>query len=239
NGLWTAASYDLTTTILREEWGFEGLVMTDWWAHINRRGCPADQRDFAAMAMAQNDVYMVCADGSDNDDNTLEELQKGTLSRGELQRNAANICRVLMRTHAMDRMEGKEETVEIINRPKDADSSDDREVKCYDCKGGLTISPDDIRTDKGCDYIFIADVSPTGYYTVTVTASSEASELAQLPVTLFSMGSPCAAFTWNGTGGKPESKQSGKIFFFSRFTTLRLYFAQSGLKIHSIELRSC
>ncbi len=240
NGLWTAASYDLTSTILRDEWGFEGLVMTDWWADINRRDTPRGQQnhtDFAAMAAAQNDVYMVCADGADNDDNTLAELEKGFISRGELQRNAANICAVLMRTHAMDRAEGKEEKVEVINRPKDADGSDDREVKCYDCKGGLIISPDDICTDKGKDYIFIADVSPTGYYKVTVTASSTAGELAQLPVTLFSMGSPCAAFTWRGTGGKPISMESGKIFFFSRFTTLRLYFAQSGLTIHSIELK--
>ena len=35
NGLWTAGSYDLCTTILRKEWGFEGIVMTDWWAKSN------------------------------------------------------------------------------------------------------------------------------------------------------------------------------------------------------------
>ena len=35
NGYWTASNYDLTTTILREEWGFDGIVITDWWAHMN------------------------------------------------------------------------------------------------------------------------------------------------------------------------------------------------------------
>lgn len=237
NGLWTASSYDLTTTILREDWGFEGIAMTDWWATLNRRGFPGDHRDFAAMAAAQNDVYMVCADGADNDDSTLEELAGGYISRGELQRNAANICRFLMTTHAMDRMEGAEEKVEVINRPGSSDKEDDRQVECYPCPGGLVLTPENLCTDKGSDYIFIADVSPTGYYKVIVTASSEASELAQLPVTLFSMGSPNAAFTWHGTGGKPVAMESGKIFFFSRFTTLRLYFAQSGLTIHSIELK--
>ncbi|MBR4607901.1 MAG: glycoside hydrolase family 3 protein, partial [Lachnospiraceae bacterium] len=34
NGLWTAGSFDLTTTILRGEWGFDGFAMTDWWANI-------------------------------------------------------------------------------------------------------------------------------------------------------------------------------------------------------------
>lgn len=237
NGLWTASSFDLTTTILRDDWGFEGLAMTDWWATVNRRDCPGDHTDFAAMAAAQNDVYMVCADGASNDDNTLSELAAGYISRGELQRNAANICSFLMNTHAMDRMEGIEERVEIINRPSSSDGNDDREVECFPCKGGLTVIPKDICTDKGCDYIFIADVSPTGYYKIIVTASSEASELAQLPVTVFSMGSPCAAFTWHGTNGEPVAMESGKIFFFSRFTTLRFYFAQSGLTVHSIELK--
>ena len=38
NGIWTAGSYDLCTTILRKEWGFDGIVMTDWWAEANTEG---------------------------------------------------------------------------------------------------------------------------------------------------------------------------------------------------------
>lgn len=30
NGIHTANSYDLLTAIAREEWGFQGIVMTDW-----------------------------------------------------------------------------------------------------------------------------------------------------------------------------------------------------------------
>ncbi len=35
NGHWCASNYDLNTTVLRGEWGYDGFVMTDWWAMIN------------------------------------------------------------------------------------------------------------------------------------------------------------------------------------------------------------
>ena len=35
NGHWTASNYDLCTTVLRKEWGYKGIVMTDWWAKMN------------------------------------------------------------------------------------------------------------------------------------------------------------------------------------------------------------
>jgi beta-glucosidase len=35
NGISTGGNYDLTTTILREDWGYDGFVMTDWWTRVD------------------------------------------------------------------------------------------------------------------------------------------------------------------------------------------------------------
>lgn len=107
NGERNASNYDLLTTILRKDWGYEGIVMTDWWAKIG----PMDQesrQDTGAMIAAQNDLYMVTPNAGENTsgDHSMEALADGTLTRGELQRGAMNICRFAMQTPAMLRMRG-------------------------------------------------------------------------------------------------------------------------------------
>lgn len=236
NGVWTAANYDLTTQILRNDWDFTGFAMTDWWAKINRRGQAVDKSDLAAMAMAQNDVYMVCSCGAQNDDNILASLKDGSLQRSELQRCATNICRFLMNTHAMNRLLGTECRINIINRPADESDVDESTVKFYELDGDLTIDLSDICTDKGTNYSFGLDILTAGTYEMTLTASSTQSEVAQIPVTLFSLGTAYGTFTWNGTNGLPVSHRID-IPLFSRYTNLRLFFAQGGLDMHSIRFR--
>lgn len=235
NGLWTAGNFDQNTVVLREDWGFEGFTMTDWWANINDRGEEPSRNHFAAMARAQNDIYMVCADGSKNDDTTAESLKNGTLRRAELQRNAENILGFIMKTNAMKRLIGINDTVEIINRPSDAEESD-APVVWYDIENDLTIDLSDVECIKGTNHSFALKASKGGWFKITVTASSEASELAQIPLTLFLMGTASGTLTWNGTGGKPVS-MSTEAPMFSRFTAVRLYFAQNGLKLHSISFK--
>lgn len=232
NGLWTAGNFDLNTVILREEWGFKGFTMTDWWANINVRGKEPDKTDLAAMARAQNDVYMVCPDGEKNDDNTLAALENGGIERCELQRNAANICGFLLHTNALKRAEGIGDTVKVINR-EDEEQEDDKPVQFYKVDRDITLDLSDVDTKKGTSYSFALDLSNFGIYRVIVTASSTQSELAQIPMTLFSMGTAVGTFTFNGTGGKAVSLEK-KTPMFSRFTTFRIYFAQNGLDLHSI-----
>ena len=232
-GVWTAGNYGLVTGILRDEWGFDGFTMTDWWANINRRGKAPDKSDFAAMAMAQNDVYMVTADGAACNDNTLDSLKSGELTRGELRRNAMNILRFLTTTHAMKRVMGCDDETEIINRPADAGDVDSTDIEFHDIDEDLTLDLTGITTEKGSSYAFGLNVSKPGVYKVTLTASSTLSELAQTSVSIFALGSPCGMFTFNGTGGAPVS-QTKDVKCLSNFMPIRLYFGGSGLKTQSI-----
>lgn len=236
NGVWTAGNYELNTMLLREDWGFDGFTMTDWWANINRRGKAPCKNDFAAMARAQNDTYMVCSDAENNNDNTLEMLASGGLTRGELQRNAKNICSFAMNTRAMDRVLGCEEKVEIINRPSEENEEMTGNIEVFKLDGEVTIPLDGFDAVKGSSFVFVLDISKFGDYDVSLTASSESGELAQIPVTMFALGIAWGNFTFNGTGGK-DVTITRQTQFYSRYSTIRLYFAQSGLKPKSITYR--
>lgn len=233
NGLWTAGNFDLNTVILREEWGFKGFTMTDWWANVNFRGEEPKRAFFVPMAIAQNDVYMVCADTSCADEDIDTALADGTLTRGELQRNAANICNFIIGTNAMKRLCGEADEIEIINRP-DEEMDSDEPVIFYDIEKEFELDLSGIKSVQGKNYRFALNVATTGFYKVTITASSTQSSLAQIPVTLFLMGTANGTFTWNGTDGKPVAMEN-EVPIFSHFTAVRLYFAQSGLDMHSIK----
>ncbi len=200
NDLWTAGSFDLDTVILRQQWGFDGFAMTDWWANINDRGCAPDKNNFAAMVRAQNDVYMVCANSEQHTDNIQAALADGTLTRAELQRCAKNVLSFLLDTHAMKRMMNADEKVEVINKP---DETIDAEAasKVYYLEDELEIDLSDVKVRRNMDHSFTIERAKEGAYSITITASSNASELAQMPITIFCVGTSMGTFTWNGTPG--------------------------------------
>ena len=104
NGYWTAGNRDLNSVILRKDWGFEGIVMTDWWGTANWKGQKDDKTVRAPMVIAQNDLYMCCADAEKElqKDDVLKMLQQGVVKRWELQRNAADILQFILKTPAME-----------------------------------------------------------------------------------------------------------------------------------------
>ncbi|MBR6562589.1 MAG: glycoside hydrolase family 3 protein [Clostridia bacterium] len=93
NGRWAASNYDLTVRLLRNDFGFDGFVMSDWWARVSADDGSASVTNLKAMAHSRNDVYMVCPDATLREDNLYDSLIDGTLTRGELQECARNLIK--------------------------------------------------------------------------------------------------------------------------------------------------
>lgn len=101
NGIWGHYQYELVTGILRREWGYEGLVMTDWWMQ------PSADPDFpelwndAYRLRAQVDVLMPGSNAFGDptmDPSALESLRKEKgLTLGEMQRSAKNVLKLCAR----------------------------------------------------------------------------------------------------------------------------------------------
>lgn len=95
NGTMTSERHDLLTTILRDEWGFKGLVMTDWTGGNDpiRRGGGNDR---VANMKAGNDLI---EPGDPEDVKTIEEAVKnGKLDEKVLDCNAKRVLELIVKT---------------------------------------------------------------------------------------------------------------------------------------------
>ncbi len=108
NGVHTSERRDLIENILRAEFGFDGVVMTDWIVGVmsgkgNRYAAP----DAAKIAAAGNDLTMP---GSQSDFRAmLRGLKNGTLKRRQLRVNATRVsrmARMLTSGHSVDISQG-------------------------------------------------------------------------------------------------------------------------------------
>lgn len=107
NGVHGHYQYDLCTTVLRGEWNYDGLVITDWWMRSQKSPEFPNLCDNAYRVRAQVDVLMPGGKrtGKKKPDKTLlatYEKPDG-ITLGELQRTAQNVLRFCMRSSAMKR----------------------------------------------------------------------------------------------------------------------------------------
>lgn len=192
NGTWTSGHYDLTTTILREEWGYTGFVMSDWWCRTKKEEFDRyhgkinqGERDYIPCVEAQNDIYMCCQNSADFKNlNVYDSLVSGRLARGFAQRNAMNICRFLMHSTAMERyLAMSEKSMKaMLNqlekgelRMESTAFSAEKEAVCVCEQDG--------------EYILSADIISTG------------SQLSQNTAIFYANGAYIASFTVAGSDG--------------------------------------
>ena len=83
NGHRASENKDLLTGILREEWGFDGMVTTDWWTF----------GEHYKEVAAGNDMKMATG----FPDRLQEAVDKGVLAREDMEKAAENILRLILR----------------------------------------------------------------------------------------------------------------------------------------------
>lgn len=243
NGYWTASNYDLVTTILRGQWCYTGIVMSDWWAEGNDRDGAGSTKHVAAMVRAQNDVFMVVTDPEHNSgsDDLAVALTEGRLFRGELQRSAANICRFLLQTPAFRRSIGR---TTALDAQLEAMAEQDMQQAAQNGQpltlhGGVSIDPAAIDNGYRRTTAFCVMVEQGGAYTLHLRcrAMPGNSPLAQIPVSIFAGRVFVKTITITGvqtdwcefTAALP-AVDAGEVF------CLRFYFGQSGMELDAVSL---
>ena len=104
NSVYGHYNYELCTTILRNEWGYKGNVITDWWMKNEKSPEFPLIRNQAYRVRAQVDVLMPGGGRIPRrkpDGTLLESLGKeGGITLGELQRTACNVLRAVIDSNA-------------------------------------------------------------------------------------------------------------------------------------------
>lgn len=89
NGVHTAERADLLTTVLRDEWGFKGYVMTDWGGKA---------KDLIAQMNAGNDVVM--PGNADQVKRIISAVEHDSLDVKVLNRNVEHILNIIVKSPA-------------------------------------------------------------------------------------------------------------------------------------------
>lgn len=87
NGVYTPNSYDLCTKILRNEWGFDGVVMTDWFS--TNKG----QASNAQAMKAGNDLIM--PGGGSFKKEILQGIKSGVVTEADVRRCCSNVVKAI------------------------------------------------------------------------------------------------------------------------------------------------
>ena len=240
NGIFSSSNYDLLTRILRGEWGFDGIVMTDWWAKGN--DAPEEEgqlSNVSSQVRAQNDLNMVNSNAAENSghDDLPDALSSGRLTRAELCRSAENICRFAMGGISYLFATGAE--TELDHELEAALSEEDLALRQTVVARFLTkeyeLDTRLIKTERGETTVFNVQPRQQGLYKVTVRVRvKEGFEpQAQLPMSIFIDKAVVKAVTLTGADTDWQEFDFQHVSVVNSFF-LKFFFGQTGLEIDKV-----
>ncbi|MDE6723146.1 MAG: fibronectin type III-like domain-contianing protein, partial [Eubacterium sp.] len=107
NGVFGHYHYELCKSILRDEWGFDGCIMTDWWMQYRKSPEFPNMKDNAYRVRGCVDVLMPGGKriGKQKSDGTLLQTygKENGITLGEMQYCAKNVLNFAMHSKAMDK----------------------------------------------------------------------------------------------------------------------------------------
>lgn len=187
NNYYSASNYDLTTTVLRKEWGYKGFVMTDWWALCNCKGKEGNKNNTKAMVRAHNDIYMVWGNVEEKPHNLFKGIEEGYITRGDLQYCAENLLNYILKSPTF-----KKFVLNGCQKPK-FDTLDDSKLETVSVLENIVPGKNyelNYNPDKKCVFVF--------------ESQCISDSLAQYPITMSVGGNRCVSLS-------VSSNDTGKI----------------------------
>ena len=187
NNYYSASNYDLTTTVLRKEWGYKGFVMTDWWALCNCKDKEGNKNNTKAMVRAHNDIYMVWGNVEEKPHNLFKGIEEGYITRGDLQYCAENLLNYILKSPTF-----KKFVLNGCQKPK-FDTLDDSKLETVSVLENIVPGKNyelNYNPDKKCVFVF--------------EPQCISDSLAQYPITMSVGGNRCVSLS-------VSSNDTGKI----------------------------
>ena len=99
NGIYAPDNYDLAVRILRNEWGFDGVVMTDWTSTLEGQG---------SNVKAVKAGHIIMPGGSYYRDEIRKGLKEGSLSEEELDMTISYLLKAILHSNVASRYKAED-----------------------------------------------------------------------------------------------------------------------------------
>ena len=132
-----------------------------------------------------------------------------------------------MNSPALLRLTGKEAEIELVNVPENAQLTSDFDIVYHDIKGVTTLPLNGISSEKGDSHMFGITTEGFGTFRISITASSESTPLAQMPVSVFVDNQLFGTYSFNGSEGKEVISPERAVYLASTLCTPLLWSGRS------------